>query len=146
MKPDELKRFALLAEFSEEDREALAELLQERSLPDGKSVFREGDESEGLVLLHSGQLRLTSERTGGTLCLLEAPQHLGAASLFAFGRREATAKAQGPCTVWLLSRSGLTRLADDAPRAAFRIAEAVAGELSSLVRRGLDALVERDLE
>lgn len=146
MNPDELKHFSLLAEFGESEREALAEILEERKLPDGKSAFREGAESEGLVLLTEGRLQLKSKRTGQVIGLLEAPEHLGAAALFAFGRREVTAMAQGAATVQMLPRSGLPRLAEDAPRAAFRLAEAAASELAGMLRQGLDALVEADIE
>ncbi len=143
MKPEVLKRFALLVEFSEDERDTLAELLEKRILPNGKSVFREGDESQGLVLLEKGRLKLKSRRTGSVVGILEAEQHLGAASLFTMGQREVTALADGGCTVWTLSRSGLSRLLDDSPRAAFRLAEAVAGEAASLMRTSLDQLVRR---
>jgi len=146
MKPDSLKRFALLTEFSEEDRESLAELLEERKLPNGKSAFREGSEGEGLVLLESGRLKLKSRRTGGIVETLNAPEHLGAGSLFAFGKREVTALADGPCTIWVLPRAGMARLLGDAPRAAFRLAEATAGELAGLLRNGVDALTKADIE
>lgn len=145
MNSDDLKKFALLAEFSEDEREALADLLEERQLPTGKSAFREGAEGEGMVLLSEGRLKLKSKRTGDVVGILEAPAHLGAASLFAFGKREVTALADGIATIQLFPRSGLPRLADDAPRAAFRLAEAVACELSGLARQGLDTLAERDL-
>lgn len=144
MNPDNLKEFALLAEFSEEEREFLAELLEKRELPTGKSAFREGSEGEGLVLLEKGRLKLESRRTGGVFSLLEAPDHLGANSLFALGNREVTARADGPCTIWILSRSSLSRLLDDSPRGAFRLAEAVARELAALVRSGLDTLAEQE--
>ncbi len=144
MSPDSLKQFQLLAGFSEDDREALAELLEERQLLDGRSVFREGTESEGLVLLCEGRLRLKSKRTGSVLGTLEAPTHLGGASLFSFGKREVTAIADGPASVQTLSRTALPRLADDAPRAAFRLAEAVAGELAAQARQALETLVEND--
>ena len=145
MKASQLKKFALLAEFTEEEREVLADLLEERTLPDGKSAFREGAESEGMVLLAEGRLKLKSKRTGAVVGVVEAPAHLGAASLFTFGKREVTALADGGATVHLLPRSGLPRLADDFPRAAFRLAEAVASELAGLARDGLDTLAEQDL-
>ena len=110
MNPDELKRFSLFAEFCEEDRELLAELLEERSLPDGKSAFREGAESDGLVLLSEGRLKLKSRRTGDVVGILEAPAHLGAAGLFSLGAREVSALAEGGATILLLPRSGLPRL------------------------------------
>ena len=47
MNPEDLKQFALLVELSDEEREFLAELLEERELPDGKSAFREGSEGGG---------------------------------------------------------------------------------------------------
>jgi CRP/FNR family cyclic AMP-dependent transcriptional regulator len=142
LKPEMLKQFRLLTEFSEEDREALVDVLEERNLPDGKSAFREGAEGEGLLLLCKGRMTLKSKRTGAILGTVEAPAHLGGASLFAFGRREATAIAEGPVQVAILPRAGLPRLADDAPRAAFRLAEAVAGELAGLVRQSLDVISE----
>lgn len=144
MNPDDLKQFSLLVEFSEEEREFLAELLEKQELPNGKSAFREGSEGEGLVLIEKGRLKLKSRRTGGVVGMLEAQDHLGAASLFALGKREVTALADGPCTIWTLSRSGLSRLLEDSPRAAFRLAEAVASELVMLIRTGLDTLVEQE--
>jgi CRP-like cAMP-binding protein len=144
MNPDDLKQFALLTEFGEEERSCLAEVLETRSLPNGKSAFREGSEADELVFLEAGRLMLKSRRTGSVVGQLEAPTHLGGASLFALGNREVTALADGPCTIWTLSRSGLSRLLDDSPRAAYRLAEAVAGELVGLMRASLDALIEQE--
>ena len=146
MKPEELKRYSLFAALTEEEREAVAALLEERRIGEGKSAFREGTESEGLVLLASGRLKLRSARTHSLIGTLEAPDHLGAASLFALGRREVTALAVGPCVLYTLSRSALSRLVDDAPRTAFRLAEAVAAELSALARRGADTLAEHPVD
>jgi CRP-like cAMP-binding protein len=145
MTGDDLKHFRLLAEFSGEDREALADVLEERALLDGKSAFREGSEGEGLVLLAEGKINLKSKRWGGFVGTLTAPYHLGAVSLFCLGVREVSAIAEGPSTIWVLSRSGLQRLGEDSPRAAFRLAEAIASEMATLTRQGLDGLVESDL-
>ncbi len=144
MNPDDLKRFSLLVELGEEERACLAELLEKRKLPNGKSAFREGSQADGLVLIESGCLKLESRRTGGIVGTLEAHSHLGAASLFAIGNREVSALADGPCTIWTLSRSGLSRLLEDSPRAAFRLAESVASELGGMLKASLDTLVEHD--
>jgi CRP-like cAMP-binding protein len=143
LKPEALKRHALFAELTEEEREIAASLLEQRRLVDGKSAFREGSESEGLVLLESGRLKLRSARTNGIVGTLEAPDHLGAGSLFTVGKREVTALADGPCTIYTLSRSALARLVEDSPRAGYRLAAAVASELAGLARRGLDPLSRR---
>lgn len=143
MKPESLKRHALFAELNEEEREIAASLFEEHRLADGKSAFREGSESEGLVLLEAGRLKLRSKRTNGIVGTLEAPDHLGAGSLFTLGKREVTALADGPCTIYTLSRSSLARLVEDSPRAGYRLAAAVASELAGLARRGLDPLSRR---
>ncbi len=143
MKPEALKRYSLFSELNDEEREVVASLLEERKLADGKSAFREGSESDGLVLLESGRLTLRSGRTRSLVGSLEAPDHLGAASLFALGKREVTALAEGACVIFVLSRSALSRLLDDSPRAAFRLAEAVAAELAGLARQSAESLVQR---
>ena len=143
MKPEALKRYSLFSELNDEEREVVASLLEERKLSDGKSAFREGSESDGLVLLESGRLMLRSGRTRSLVGSLEAPAHLGAASLFALGKREVTALAEGACVIFVLSRSALSRLLDDSPRAAFRLAEAVAAELAGLARQSAESLVQR---
>lgn len=146
MKPDALKRFALLAELTDEECEIVASLLEVRQLAAGKSLFREGAESDGLVLLESGRLKLRSGRTQAAVGTLEAPDHLGAASLFTVGKREVTAFAEGPCTVFMLTRSALARLVDDAPRAGYRLAAAVTSELAGLTRQSLDPLVRAGVD
>jgi CRP/FNR family cyclic AMP-dependent transcriptional regulator len=144
--PDSLKLFSLFAGFSEEDRDIFVELLEGRELPNGKSAFREGSDGEGLVLLERGRLKLKSRRTGAVVGFLDAPDHLGAASLFAPGKREVTALADGASKIWLLPRAALSRLLVDAPQAAFRLAEATAGELAGLMRKGVDRIAEADCD
>lgn len=145
MRPEALKRHALFAELTEEEREMVVSLLEERRLGDGKSAFREGSESEGLVLLERGRLKLRSGRTQGVVGTLEAPDHLGASSLFSVGKREVTALADGACTIYTLSRPAFARLVEDSPRAGYRIAAAVASELAGLARQGLDPLSKGEL-
>lgn len=146
MTPSALKRFALFAELSDEERESVVGLLEKRSLLDGKSAFREGTESDGLVLLESGRLKLRSARRSGVVGTLEAPAHLGAASLFVLGPREVTALADGPCVTYTLSRSALSRLAEDAPGAAYRLAAATAADLAGIAREGIAPLSGLDLD
>lgn len=136
---DELKQFALLAEFSEEDREALGELLEEQELAAGRRIFSEGNEADGLVLIVEGSARLESGRTGDSE-VVEAGHALGTLSLVAFGPREVTAKATTACSVLRLSRESFRRLVDDHPRTACHLLEAVVADLSALVRRDLDRL------
>jgi len=132
----ELKRFPLLAELGEDDREALLDVLEERRVSGGVPLFREGSESEGLVLLVEGEVQLGSRR-GGEPCLLGPGSALGALSLLRVGRREVTAVAETPCRYLLFPRTSYRRLVDDAPRTACRLAEAIASELAAAIQESL---------
>ena len=139
MTPEDLKRFALLTEFSDADREALAELLEEKRVAKGRRIFSEGTESEGLVLVVSGRARVESRRSADS-GVLEAGSALGALSLIALGQRESTIFAVTECNVLILPRTAYRRLADDYPRTACRLMEAIVDELTGLIRSGLDLL------
>ena len=134
-----LKEFSLLAELTDEDRETLAEVLEERVLRAGRRIFSEGTEAEGLVLVAAGTLRIESRRSGASE-RVEAPVALGALSLVAVGPRECTVVADSECTVLLLPRTAFRRLVDDAPRTACRLLEGMVDETAALVRSALDPL------
>lgn len=140
MNAGDLKRFALLGEFSDEDREALFELLEPKTLSKGRSIFREGTEADGLVLIVSGSVLVSSRRCSATASVGEGAT-LGGLSLFAMGPREATAKAETPCEVLTLPRTSYRRLVEDAPLAACRLAEAIAKELADDAREAIDILI-----
>ena len=140
MNAEELKRFRLLAELLDEDRDALLELLEPETIRKGRSVYRETAEADGLVLIASGTVRLVSKRHKD-LGTLSAGAVLGATSLLAMGQREATVKAETQCEVWVLARTAYRRLVDDYPRTACRLTEAIAAELAGLLREGLDELL-----
>lgn len=139
MNANGLKEFPLFAEFNDEDREVLFDLLEDRSIPKGRRIFSEGAEADGLVLLVSGTARLESKR-GIEPELLPSGNVLGAVSLVSMGPREVTAFADEACQVLLFPRTSWRRLVDDHPRTACRLAEAMLLELAGLVRLGLDRL------
>jgi CRP-like cAMP-binding protein len=134
--PD-LKQFAIFADLSDEERELVVDLVTRMELDPGDQLFAEGAESEGLVLVERGALALNSGRAGA-LGLLMAGDCLGAASLVAVGKREATAIASESACVLILSRESFRRLAEDAPRAACRMLEVALADLAGAVREGLD--------
>jgi len=133
----DLEKVGFLSAFTEDDREALAELLEEKTLAAGRRAFSEGSEAEEVVFVISGSLRLKSRRAGDLGCI-GAGQTLGGLCLVAVGLREATAMAEEPTRIAVLPRSAFPRLADDAPRTACRLLEAVGAEAGSLLRMTLD--------
>lgn len=136
MKPQDLKRFPLLSDFSDEDREHLAELLDLEGFAEGETLFREGDEADALYLVTRGSLRVYSD-AAGRLGLLCEGANLGAISLVTIGSREASAQAESDGEVAVLTRAGFLRLADDYPRTACRLAEAIVIDLGATLRAHL---------
>lgn len=137
----DLKRFPILADLSDDDLEAVFELLDLQRFRKGRSIYRETAEADGLVLVASGEVRLSSERYGDLGTLGEGSV-LGGASLLSPGQREATVKADVDCQVLMLPRASYRRLVEDFPRTACRLTEAIAADLAALLREGLDPLAE----
>jgi CRP-like cAMP-binding protein len=136
----ELLRFPLFARLTPEEREAVAQRLEVRELAPDDVLWREGEPAAGLVLLDAGALRIDSRRDG-PLGRCEAPACLGGASLVSEGEREASAVAAGAGRALVLSKTAFERLVEERPRAAARLATAIAGHLARVLREGLPFLV-----
>jgi CRP-like cAMP-binding protein len=130
----ELKRFALLADLPEAGRERLAEELEAVEVETGTRLFEAGEPGEGLLLLVSGGLRLTSAR-GGERVDLGPGTALGAFSLVVAGPREVSAETTSRSRLLVLRRSAFRRFCDVEPRAACRLLEAILRESVRVSRR-----------
>jgi CRP-like cAMP-binding protein len=133
----DLKAIELLVEFDDADREALADLLEEQQIMAGRRLFTEGEESDGLALILEGRIRLEL-RGGQVLGHLPAGSALGGISLVGFGKRGTGAFCEEACRVAWLDRLGYRRLADDYPRTACRLIEALFKMLADDVRESLE--------
>ena len=141
MSPDDFdpKRFALLADFRDDDRDALLELLEPQKLATGRKLFREGSESEGLIFLAAGRVEIKGKRSEGS-AELGPGTVFGTLSMMAGGTHESTVSTLETCEVWRLPRGTWLRLVEDSPRTACRLAEAILAETAGRVRGSLDAL------
>lgn len=139
MSESDLKRFSLFSDLTDSDREAVAALLEPIELVPGRQCFREGQESEGLLLIDRGELRLESQRSGELGSSGEGTA-LGGLSLLVIGPREVTAIAVVPTRILQLSRAAFLRLAEDHPRTGLRLAQAIAAEFAGAVREDLDRI------
>ena len=99
----------------------LAELLEERDLSAGETLFVEGEEADALVLVAARRVELATRRGVETIAV-GAGRTLGLLALFAVGARETSAVGVDASDLRLLRREEFLRFAEDHPRAAFRIA------------------------
>jgi CRP/FNR family cyclic AMP-dependent transcriptional regulator len=135
----DLKRFTLLADLAEDEREKLAEELEELRLEEGTVLFDEGDPGEGLLFVAEGGLRVQSSRTPDSAALGPGAS-LGALALVVTGPREARAEATSRSRLLVLPRSAFRRFADAEPRAACRLLEAILRDTARLGREALDSV------
>lgn len=133
---DELKRFALFADLADAERDELASLLEERDVSPGETLFEEGDEADALLLVLSGRIELTSRGRAAPLSIV-AGGSIGGLALFAVGSRAVAATGAEPSELRLLRREEFLRFAEDHPRAAFRIAAALASDIAQHARAAL---------
>jgi len=133
MTPEALKQIDLLSEFNDADRGCLMEVGELRILADGRRVFSQGSESDGMVFVLSGSVRIENKASGARV---EVPKGacLGGLSLVALGEREATVFAQGECELLILERDAYRRLAADYPRTACRLTEALLEQTAGWLR------------
>jgi len=132
-----VKRFPILADLSESEREAIAEELEEAVLERGARLFSEGEEGGSLWLLLEGRVRVVSERHRVST-ELGAGEALGAFAL-AGGPRRASIETLSRCRLLRLGREGFHRLAANDPPVAARLLESIAREAARLADAALAA-------
>ena len=133
-----LKPFGIFADLDDNEREDLADLLEDRDLSAGETLFEEGDDADALVLVSSGRVELAARRCAEKLTL-GTGSAIGGLALFAVGVRETSAIGAEAAELHLLRREDFLRFAEDHPRAAFRVAAAVAADVAQHARAALAA-------
>jgi SulP family sulfate permease len=134
--------------LNEEDTRKLVAVTETRDLPAGEAVFREGDAGNELYFLLAGRLSiyLAGGANQGTRVVTFLPGNTFGDVAFIDGRaRTASAVCDVECRVLMLSRSGLDRLARDAPDVVARIYASLALDIASRLRN-TDQLLRDELK
>jgi CRP-like cAMP-binding protein len=127
-----LEKFAALDEMLPEERETLAEYLERVEFSEGACLFRDSSESEELLLLTEGRVRLL--RGGRLLGVLGAGETLGGLGLVLIGRRQLEAHAESGVVALALTRARYLRLRLDEPSIALKLLEGVVSRFAAAVR------------
>jgi CRP/FNR family transcriptional regulator len=134
-----LAELPLLSQLTEEQRSAVIEAGHEKSLERGEILFHEGDPSEALFAVISGQLKLVRYSPKGRellIHLVNPGQTFAEAALFAAATYPATAEVTQACRVWCLPRAALLELL----RATPELGLAMLGSISVWTRRVVSKL------
>jgi CRP/FNR family transcriptional regulator, cyclic AMP receptor protein len=117
----EVPIFTLL---DDEEREALAEMMNAREFKQGATVFHYGDPGGEIFIIRSGRVELFVENTEGEKIVLSENEHgdvIGELSFLDGGPRTATAVASEDTQLLVLDRVRLLDFIDKHPHAAMDV-------------------------
>jgi CRP/FNR family transcriptional regulator, cyclic AMP receptor protein len=134
-----IKMFELL---NEDDRIALAKVVDELNVPESHTLFQAGDPGDSLFIVQSGEIELFIKDTAGQKIVLATPSNgdmFGELAMLDSGPRTATAVALSDSDVLVLDRDDLMLLFQRKPESALHMLAA----LSSLTRKADELLRTR---
>ncbi len=140
--PSFLTNINMFELLNEDDRLALAEVVDELNVPAGHTLFQAGDPGDSLFIIKSGQIELFIKDTVGQKIVLttaESGDMFGELAMLDSGPRTATALALTDSEVLILDRDDLILLFQRKPEAALNMLAA----LSGLTRKADDLLRTR---
>jgi len=144
-----IKMFELL---NEDDRVALAKVVDEMKVPATHTLFQAGDPGDSLFIVRSGEIELFIKDTAGQKIVLttaEAGDMFGELAMLDTGPRTATALALTESEVLVLDRGDLVMLFQRKPEAALHMLAALSGltrKADELLRTRVSRNVNEEME
>ncbi len=124
MDPARLKRIPVFADLSDEQRDHIAALAAEVSVPEGKELVREGDYSYDVLAIEEGTASV--DRHGEHIADLGPGDVFGEMGVLKREQRNATVVATSPMLLVTLTSWDIRRLQKTAPKAVDHLREVVA--------------------
>jgi uncharacterized membrane protein len=140
--PSLLAKIELFKLLDEEDRNALAEVVDYQQLAQGETLFEKGDPGEALFVVHAGEIELfIKDNVGQKIVLTVAHEGdlFGELSLLDSGPRTATAIALMDSELLVLDRDDLLLLFQKRPDSALHMLAA----MSAMTRKADELLRTR---
>ncbi len=144
-----IRMFELL---NEDDRVALAAVVDELKVPEGHTLFQAGDPGDSLFIVKAGQIELFIKDTAGqkiVLATAESGDMFGELAMLDSGSRTATALALTDCEVLVLDRDDLILLFQRKPEAALHMLASLSGltrKADELLRTRVSRNVNEEME
>jgi hypothetical protein len=135
-KPGMLRRIKILAELNDAQLSQLAEYLEVQQVSQWTVIFNQGDASDAMYLVMSGELRART-MIGGKETILSTfspGDFFGDMALFDHGPRSADVLANVDSTLFKLSSGSFTRLTREMPALATPFLQATARTLAARIR------------
>jgi CRP/FNR family transcriptional regulator, cyclic AMP receptor protein len=150
--PDYLANLRMFEHLNEEDRIALADVVDELQVPEGQTLFQAGDPGDSLFIVRVGQIELFIKDTVGQKIVLHTAQPgdmFGELAMLDSGARTATALALVDSDVLVLDRDDLILLFKRRPEAALQMLASLSGltrKADELLRTRVSRNVNEEME
>ncbi|HYJ89408.1 MAG TPA: DUF1003 domain-containing protein [Pyrinomonadaceae bacterium] len=150
--PTLLNNINMFEHLNEDDRLALAEVVDELDVRAGHTLFQAGDPGDSLFIIKSGQIELFIKDTVGQKIVLttaESGDMFGELAMLDSGPRTATALALMDSEVLILDRGDLILLFQRKPEAALHMLAALSGltrKADELLRTRVSRNVNEEIE
>jgi len=147
-----LSNIRMFEHLNEDDRLALAKVVDELKVPEGHTLFQAGDPGDSLFIVRVGQIELFIKDTAGQKIVLttaEPGDMFGEVAMLDSGSRTATALALTDAEVLVLDRDDLILLFQRKPEAALHMLAALSGltrKADELLRTRVSRNVNEEME
>jgi CRP/FNR family cyclic AMP-dependent transcriptional regulator len=150
--PNFLADIRMFDHLNEDDRLALANVIDELKVPAGHTLFQAGDPGDSLFIIQNGEIELFIKDTAGQKIVLttaQAGDMFGELAMLDTGPRTATALALSESDVLVLDRDDLVLLFKRKPEAALHMLAALSGltrKADELLRTRVSRNVNEEME
>ncbi|HEV7475820.1 MAG TPA: DUF1003 domain-containing protein [Pyrinomonadaceae bacterium] len=147
-----LSNITMFELLNEGDRIALAEVIDELTIPESHTLFQAGDPGDSLFIVRSGEIELYIKDTVGQKIVLTTAgpgDMFGELAMLDTGPRTATALALSDSEVLVLDRDDLVLLFQRQPEAALHMLAALSGltrKADELLRTRVSRNVNEEME
>jgi CRP/FNR family cyclic AMP-dependent transcriptional regulator len=150
--PGFLTHIRMFDHLSEDDRVALANVIDELKVAEGETLFHAGDPGDSLFIVREGEIELYIKDTVGQKIVLTTARPgdmFGELAMLDTGPRTATALALTDCEVLVLDRGDLVLLFQRKPDAALHMLASLSGltrKADELLRTRVSRNVNEEME
>jgi CRP/FNR family transcriptional regulator len=133
-----LKQQVLLEGIDNTGLNKISKIIKKISFREGEQLFKEGDDTRGLYLIHSGKIEISKATPDGwrqTLAVLTSGNFFGELSILEKRRHEASAVAVEDTEILLITKEDFERLMKEDIALACDIIKKIALVMSKNLRR-----------
>lgn len=142
-----LDRCPLFSRLQPRDFKALQQAAQEKRIPDGKEVFKEGDIGDGVYVVKEGQVQISSlvgNNTRHVFSKVNPGEIFGEMAVLENKPRSASAVAVGETVVYFIPRDEMLKLVESSPHLSLELLREISNRLREFNRQYIHEVLQSE--